>query len=252
MKQLTVSILALSALALAGCSEQSRTALEPDQALFASGKSGGGGGGGSTDTRPRANIVWSDAPHNFTPGIEGDSRSKDGSTKGVLDEYQGNYCGAYAVLYAAAGESGDLNADFDSGYTTDMLSACGSSRSLTFHMGGSLGDVKFAPYFVVRGLTHLAVNESRLQFMGFGIQQTDCQRVMFDSQYAGASDARITRLADTETRVRQWRVESQGTHKGQCVAMRKNGTLYPVGDPITLPFSFTVTEVPHPAPTYPS
>jgi hypothetical protein len=87
--------------------------------------------------------------------------------------------------------------------------------------------------------------------MGFGIQQPNCQRVMFDSQYAGVSDARITRLDDGSANVRQWRVESQGAHKGQCLAMKKNGTLYPLGDPILLPFSFTVTEVPHPYPTYP-
>lgn len=239
--------LAITALLAGAC--QNGPTLSPvgaDSPLFAK-----PGGGGKADTDARANLVWSDAPHGFTPGIEGDKRSRDGSTTGTLDEYQGSYCGVYAKLFAGGIGSEDLDADFDAAYASDMLSSCGAARSLTLHLGGSLGDVVFGPHFIVRWLTHLAVGESRLQYMGFGMQQPSCQRVMFDSQYSGASDARITRLDDAGPSARQWRVESQGTRAAQCLELKRNGTLYPVGDPIFLPFSFTVTEVPYPYPTYP-
>lgn len=239
------TLVLLATAAIVGC-EDSQPPTDPGSVAPQLGK-----GGGTVDTRPRANIVWSDSPHGLVPGIEGDSRSKVGSTTGTLDEYQGDFCGVSARLFALAGETGDLNADFDTYYTSTMFSACGTARRQTFHLGGTLGNVVFAPHFVVRGLTHLAVGQSRSQYMGFGIQQTECQRVMFDSQYSGASDARITRIDDGTTSPRQWRVESQSPHTAQCVKSTKNGTLYAVGSPIYLPFSFTVTEVPYPYPTYP-
>ena len=86
--------------------------------------------------------------------------------------------------------------------------------------------------------------------MGFGIQPTNCQRVMFDSQYTGVSNARITGLVDVAPGVRQWKVESQGTHRGMCVISSKGGKSSPTGETPILPFSFIVIEVPYP--TYPS
>ena len=253
MKALVLSCtLVLTALAAYGCSGDRPNPTEMTGLQAAFGKQPSGGGATKTDTDSRALIVFSDAPHGVAPGVEGDSRSKDGSTNGTPDEYQGSYCGVFAKLFTGAGGSGNLDADFGANYTSTMSSSCGSARSLTFHLGGALGDVVYAPHFVVQGLALLAVNESRPQAVGFGIQQPNCQRVRFDSQYSGVTDGRITRLDDGSTGVRQWRVESQEPHKAQCLAMRKNGTLYPAGDPIVLPFSYTVTEVPYPYPTYPS
>ena len=209
------------------------------------------GGPDRVDSDSRVAIVWAADPHGLSPGVEGDGRARDGGTSGTLNEYQGAFCGVYAKLYSGPGESGDLNADFDALVTSESLSTCGPPRSLLFHLGGSLGDVRFGPHFVVHDLTHFAPGESRLQVVGFGIQQPNCQRVRFDSQYPGASDARVSRLDDASTTVRRWRVESQGAHTARCTLLDKRGNLYPVGDPIVLPFSYTVTEVPYPYPRFP-
>ena len=114
MKQFAVSLLALSALAAFGCSEQAQTVLEPDQALFArpggGGGSGGGGGltsecGGSTallDSRAELNWGTSHAIRNDEAGAY-----RGGSADGVHAK----------IFYHDGGcsRSGDMVFDVDMG-----------------------------------------------------------------------------------------------------------------------------------------
>ena len=51
--------------------------------------------------------------------------------------------------------------------------------------------------------------------------------------------------------VRQWRIESQGTHQAVCLVFNTNGSIKSMGPWYFLPFAVTVTEVPYPYQNYP-
>lgn len=201
--------------------------------------------------RSRPHIVWSDAPHGFAPGIEGDGRARDGSTSGIRNEYQAYHCGVWGELRTDPGGSGEMAVDFDVQYTSAMAASCGARRSLTFHLG-DLGDISPSHVFNLVGLTNLDVGESRSQILQFNLYQAlpDCHMVHFNGQWPPVEDARMTRLDDGSGPVRQWRVESQGSHLAQCLRA-SGGSRVPVGEPIFLPFSFVVTELLYPFETYP-
>jgi len=50
---------------------------------------------------------------------------------------------------------------------------------------------------------------------------------------------------------RQWRLESQGTHKAACLATKPNGRYVDTSARYYLPFAVTITQVPYPYATYP-
>jgi hypothetical protein len=203
--------------------------------------------------RSRPHIVWSDAPHGLAPGIEGDGRARDGSTTGVRNEYQTRYCGVWGEMWTEPGSSGEMGVHFDFEYTAAMAASCGPPRSLTFHLGGEFGDITRAPQINVNGLTHLAVGESRSRIVTFNFFQflPNCRMVTFNGQWPPLNDARITRLDDGSGAVRQWRVESQGSHLAHCLVSNSGGLQIPYGEPIFLPFSFVVTELLYPFTRYP-
>ena len=251
MKRFTLpGALVVTALLAVGCQDSHPPTGLTEETLLLN-KSGGGT---KTDTDPRANMVWAEQvtiDGNSVPaGIYGDRRDKKGTLGGTpAHEYQGAFCGVAAKFFPGS-TLGELNADYDGNYASTMEPNCGPRRTLNFRLEGLADPLVSAPHFVMRNMWHMAVGDSRLQYMGYGIQLSDCQRVMFDSQYAGASDVRITRLADADG-VRQWRVETQGTHRAMCVVSTKNGTLKPTGVTHYLPFSVIATEVPYPYQTYP-
>ena len=212
----------------------------------------------SADTA-RANMVWADsvniaapgaAPNVVGAGIRGDGRDKFGQAA-TFSEYQGSYCGVYGVISSTGG----LNVDTDVGYTSSMATACGSSRLYRFYYdGATTPSYSFGPHHWVLSLFTLAVGQSVTQAIFYGVQQTNCQRLYYSDAYTPANNALITRLPDVAGAVgpvRQWRVQSQGSHRAMCVNTANGGKLVSSGVSHLLPFSYTLTEVPPPYPVYP-
>jgi hypothetical protein len=214
------------------------------------------------DTQSRANLLWADsvniavsggAPSWRPAGIRGDGRDRYGKSA-TFSEYQGNVCGVYGQFGSTADAS--LNVDPDFGYTTSMLTACGSSRLYRFYFdGATIPNFTFGPHHVVLNLGYLAVGQSTTQDIFYGIQQSTCGRLYYSNAYAPSNNALITRLADTTSAnglvAPRWLVQSQGTHRAMCINLGNGGKLINTGVSHFAPFSYTVTEVPYPYPTYP-
>lgn len=210
----------------------------------------------------QANLVWAESvniaapgttPNFVAAGIRGDGRDKHGQPAS-FSEYQGKFCGVSAYLGVNGGSS--LNSDSDFGYKTSMGAACGGSSRLQrfYYNGASTPTYSFGPHFVVLNLAALSVGQTVTQAIFYGVQQSGCQRLYFSSVYSPSNDALITRLPDVAGAAgvaRQWRVESQGTHRAMCINVGNGGKLISSGVSHFLPFSYTLTEVPPPAPVYP-
>lgn len=212
--------------------------------------------GRPADTSKRANLVWADAVSvdgSIVPsGIRGDGRLKDGSaaTGSPPNEYQGNYCGVQAFESPVP----DLNYKPDGLYgnlTAAQKAVCGPARFYNFYLGGpSTAPTVGFSHSIARGLWSLAPGQSAVQWEGFG---SICGgKLMYNdsTRYAPSNSLLQTRLPDVAG-VRQWRIESRGTHMGVCVTYNKNGSVKSVGPGLFMPFSLTVTEVPSPFPTFP-
>jgi hypothetical protein len=211
----------------------------------------------------RAHLVWADQVNLAAPGstpdwqpagIQGDDRDRFGAAGGIAsDEYQGAFCGVTAFIWnARANESGTLKVDPDAGYTSSLSSSCGSARTFRFYLNGTgSAPASIGALFLVTAIWKLEANASVLQSMSFAPQGalTACE-LQFDNAFPPASHVRVTRLADVGS-VRQWRVESQGSHRAACTVPDKRGRPVPTGVSYFLPFSITVTEVAAPHPTFP-
>lgn len=222
---------------------------------------------GRTDTNSRANLVWADSVVingiGVPAGIRGDGRLKDGSTAmgTPSNEYQGSLCGVVATLYTGTGESADLDYTPDAAYTSAMQAAChGGPRLYRLYLSADSAQLNDSaltagPHSVARALATLSPGASVTQWEGFGIQQPNCPNLMFNDAFPPSRNLRYTRVADVVVggrTVRQWRIESQGTHVAACVANgNKPGTYVPTGATYFVPFSLTVTEVPYPFPSFP-
>jgi hypothetical protein len=218
---------------------------------------------GNVDTTPRFNLVFDDSVNVAAPGqpaviqpalITGDYRSRTGSLPGLkAGEYQGDYCGVVTLFFT--GNDGGMNAEIDHGYDpATMDSPCGGVRYLQFFFSGrGAGPLRYGPQSFVHYLGTFAPGESRLMGILFGIQQPGCNGLHFNSQYAPASDARVTRLPDTLTAngyAKRWRVESQGNHLAMCTTFSNKGPV-PTGNTFYMPFGYTITEALYPAGKFP-
>lgn len=231
MNVLKAVALLTAAGSLAACSDTAAPRLETSDPVFA--RPSGGGPGSDAVDQP-VTITWDDAVNAGTPGIRSDAAG----------DYTTNVCGVY-TSFPLGSNTGQLTADFDYNYD----GSCGP-RHLVFDFtldGGAApafgSPLISAPKFVVREIDQMAVGESRLQWMGFGIQQENCGRVLFDSRYAGSSDLLITRLADTSTGARQWHVQTQGTETSLCVVAGKGNKFEVKSGPYSMPFAFLITEL---------
>jgi hypothetical protein len=219
--------------------------------------------GGAKAQFSRAHLVWADqvdvatagSPADWQPaGIQGDDRNRFGVAGGLpSDEYQGAFCGVAAFIFnSRPTESGTLKVDPDSEYLTSMASSCGPARSFHFYLDGpGQPPTPIGALTNVDAIWSLAPGAVVLQSLSFANQgaTTSC-KLWFDDAYPPASHARITRLADVGA-ARQWRIESQGSHRASCTTPDKRGRPVPTGVSHYLPFAVTVTEVPPPHPTFP-
>jgi len=248
----------------------SAAAAKWDIVVTAAGKKGGIGTEaftvkvrGNVDSEPRANLMWEDSvntaqtgqPATWEPAlITGDYRSRDGSplSAGKSGEFQGSFCGSVSYLRNV---DGALNFEVDQQYDSSTMSIpCGGKRFYQFFFNGRGNTpLKYGPQHFVWDLGYFVVGESRLIGIMFGIQQTGCNGLHFNSLYAPASDARVTRITDTLTAAgsaRRWKVESQGNHRAMCTTPGKRGPV-PTGVSYRMPFAFTITEVLYPFPRFP-
>lgn len=217
-----------AALALPGCSDTADPLIGASDPVFAR------PGGGSSSTDQSVTIAWDDAVNDSRPGIRSDGAG----------EYATGACGVY-TSFPLDSRTGQLTADFDQDYD----GSCGP-RHLVFDFTLDGGDppvfgspLPSAPKFAVREIDQMAVGESRLQWIGFGIRQENCTRVIFDSGYATSSDVLITRLEDTSIGARQWHVQTRDRHAGLCVVAGKGNKFEVTSGPYYMPFALTITEV---------
>lgn len=249
------------------------TAAKWDIVVTASGKKGGIGTEmfavkvrGNVDTYPKANVVWEDsvnvapqgAPEQWEPAlITGDYRARDGSpvTTKKSGEYQEAFCGSSGLLRVKGMADTDyaLNFEVDWGYTTAMDIPCGGKRYYQFFFSGrSAAPLRYGPQHYALKLGTLEVGQSLLEEVHFGIQQSNCAPLRYDSTYPPSQNARVTRLTDTLTTdgpKRRWRVESQGSHIAMCTLNTNRGVKTVAS--YYMPFAYTITEVTAPFPHYP-
>lgn len=221
---------------------------------------------GNIDTNPKANVVWEDVvnvaplgqPAQWEPAlITGDYRARDGSpiTTGKSGEYQEAFCGSAGLLRTnqMPDTAYALNFEVDWGYTSAMDIPCGGIRYYQFYFAGrGSAPLRYGPQHYALKLGTLAVGQSLLEEVHFGIQQSDCAPLRFDDAYPPSSNARVTRLADTVTAqgaLRRWFVQSQGTHRGICTINTNRGVKVLAN--YYMPFAYTITEVKYPFPHFP-
>jgi hypothetical protein len=245
-----------------------------DVVVTAAGKKGGIGSEAFTiktrkvNTDTKANVVW-DENVNVSPVgqpavwqaalITGDYRQRNGAavTNGSSGEYQFGFCGSDNFMQSPTMTypQAALNFDPDHFYDpTTMDALCGGIRYYQFFFSGrSAAALRAGPQHYALHLSDLAVGQSLIEEVHFGIQQTNCSTLRFDSAYSPASDARVTRIADSVTvdgALRRWRVESQGSHRAICTVFTNRG-VKSTGVSYYLPFGFTVTEIKSPFPHFP-
>lgn len=244
--------LPLAGFLLAACSTDTPLAVEPAPAaqspVFAR----------QIKDPPRANLVWADTVNVAAPGeaenrqpslVTGDGRDRYGQVS-VASEYQGNFCGVYATI------DGGLNADPNTNYSATMEPSCGSARFYRFYLSGrEAAPLDFGPHHWVTQIGAMTAGSSVNRSTMYGVQQPNCQRLYFADAYPPANHVRVTRLSDVTAAndkvARQWRVESQGSHRAMCIVVGKGGKLINTGVSHYLPFAYTLTEVPAPYPTFP-
>ena len=210
----------------------------------------------------QANLVWDDSvniaapgsPNSWTQaGIRGDGRNKYGA-RSTFSEYQGRFCGFVGYLGVDGGSS--LNAEPDYGYTSSMATSCGSpARFYRFYYDSATTPTySYGPHHTVMNLASLAVGQTMLEEVWFGVHQTGCERLDYNDAYSPSNNAAVTRLPDIPTAsgpARQWRVSSRESHRAMCLVPGKGNTPWITNGSHFLPFAFTITEVLPPAPRYP-
>ena len=210
---------------------------------------------GAAKAVSRANYVFADsvdlaaagtAPQWSKTGIRGDGRLKNGaaSTGSPSNEYEGGSCGVDATL----GSTATFNTDPDHGWTSAMQATCGGMRLFNFYLNGLGGaPTPIGPHSVVDAFSGLAVGASTTREARFGVQQSTCDGLRFTNAFPPSNNARVTRLPDVSTPtgfVKQWRIESQGSHLAACILVGKAGRVTFTGVTYYLPFAITVREVP--------
>ena len=255
MKHLTISILALSALALAGCSEQSRTALEPDQALFAK-----PGSGGTTTEETDPMNIWDWQP-TLSDGstsalVAGDGRTvvSPGNESLVFlpttGAYEGGLCGVRAKIFWSGTNFGG-DAVFDADIEPNSSSCPTRSIRITLGSGSVVSD---APYMNVREIMDIATNETRQQRIRLNYLSNvpNCERIEFGTATSDPNDkpflaesggVYVTRTAGAARTRRggKWVVETVAPHRGTCYYRSKGKDV--AGHTYVLPFRILITEL---------
>ena len=252
----------------------SATAAKWDIVVTAEGKKGGIGTEsfavktrGNARVITEANLVWDDIVNVAPAGqpavweqalLTGDYRDLHGAllSNGTSGEYQHAFCGSESYMQDVNGSYPDaaLNFDTDPMYVpSSMDGPCGGRRFYqVFFSGRASPSVQVTPQHYALKLGTLAVGQSILEEVHFGIQLSNCAPLRYDDAYPPSNNARVTRLTDTLTSDgprRRWRVESQGSHRAMCTVNTNKGVKAVAS--YYLPFAYTITEVMAPFPSFP-
>jgi hypothetical protein len=154
-------------------------------------------------------------------------------------------------------ETADFNYQPDRTWSSSMPASCQPARYYLLYLNGP-DSTPFVtrPHEIASGIATMAVGETRIQAFRSGTLGDVGVGLWWDDAYPPASSLLFTRLPDVTDEfgrtVRQWRIETRGTHRAMGVVQNPNGRGQVVtGTTYYLPFSMTVTEVPYPFPTYP-
>jgi hypothetical protein len=224
---------------------------------------------GKVDQTSRARYTWADSvnvgtvavPQWVPAGWRGDGRRRDGtpSVSGVSNEYQGDFCGVWAVIYSGAGTNNNFDAIPNRQWSTSLPASCQPARSYRVYLNGptSAPGNTASDHTIFTAIATMAGGETRFQSFHSGTLADLGVGLWFDDAYPPASSVLVTRLQNVTDEfgrsVRQWRIETRGTHlaMGAVVGTDRKGTLVPTGTTYYLPFVVTVTEVPYPYEKYP-
>jgi hypothetical protein len=273
MKRFTLPALTLTTALLAACTDNSSTAVAPDQPLFGKAKP-------VTEENPKliwdwkqtlsdgttATLIRGDA-HSGSPYITYDSdwHSSDATKPTFLGassgQYQGRVCGGRAtVFWSGTNYGGD--ATFDPDLEPEFNGTCGP-RKINVALGGTTHPV--GPHMnVLRIMSVGPVGTVRDQWMQItNLAIPGCDRLQYGTPtpetgdpvwatVAGRAGIKVMRLQGTPessprldgdpTKYSRWEVESVYPHTAQCFVSQKgkmveNGTH-------TVPFRFVISELP--------
>lgn len=172
---------------------------------------------------PAAIVEWSFysvLSDGATPtALRGDGYSFDKSSLAEPSVYRSDVCGVTTAVYS----SGDV--------THQIGGKSGCYRRLSFDLGGP-SPLLLSTTGAVKEVVQLALGESRVQQVGFGISQSGCDRLHFQ--------ARVTRVAGSGgSNKGEWTVESVDSHIAQCMVY-SGRTLMPTERYHVLPARYTI------------
>ena len=225
---------------------------------------------GNVDMTSRAQLVMADsinvgtmaAPVWVPAAFRGDGRLRDGSpavSGGPSNEYQGNYCSVNAVIASGTkGEGTQLSFQLARFASIALPPNCLPTRYHRYFVNGpTQPPANASSQENIAGISSMSVGQTMVQPFHNGSIAELGYALWWDDAYPPSSSVLVTRLPNVIDQfgrsVRQWRVESRGSHKAVLVLP---ATSKKSGQTITstfyyMPWAMTVTEVPYPFPTYP-
>ena len=207
------------------------------------------------------NVGTENTPEWVPAGYRGDGRLRDGSPGGVdlSSEYQGSFCGVNANIGTGLnGQTTQFTFDPDQNWSATLPASCHPARSIAIYLNGPTqppGYSRQHRYFPSLG--SMAAGDTLIKAWNDGTAAELGVNLWFDGAYPPASSPRWIRLPNVLDEfgrsVRQWRIETSGSHRamGFVKGPGKKAGLVPTGITYYLPFALTITEVPPPFPTFP-
>jgi hypothetical protein len=208
------------------------------------------------------NVATDSGPARVPAAVRGDDRLRDGSPagpSGPSNEYQGDFCSVNAVIGSGLkGEGYQFFLDMARFASSSLPPSCQPTRYNRYYLNGPTGaPVNASTAVSIPEISSMSVGQTMIKPFHSGTMAELGYALFWDDAYPPASGMLVTRLPNVIDEygrsVRQWRVESRGSHKAVLVlpaTSRKSGptittTFY------YMPWAMTITEVPYPLPASP-
>ena len=189
---------------------------------------------GNVDNTARARFTMADSINVGTPSapvwvpaaVRGDGRLRDGSPAapgGLSNEYQGNVCSVNAVIGSGLkGEGYQFFLDMARFASSTLPASCLPTRSNRYYVNGSdQAPVNASTAVSIANVSSMSVGQTMVQPFHSGTMAQLGYGLFWDDAYPPASGVLVTRLPNVVDEygrsVRQWRVESRGSHKAVLV-----------------------------------
>jgi len=224
---------------------------------------------GTVDNTTRARLTMADsinvgtasAPAWVPAAVRGDGRLRDGTPAtpgGLSNEYQGNVCSVNAVIGSGVkGEGYQFYLQMDRFASSALPASCLPTRYNRYYVNGPTQAPANASTFVsIAAVGSMSVGQTMIQPFHSGTMAELGFALYWDDEYPPSTSMLVTRLPNVTDEygrsVRQWRVETRGSHKAALVTpatSRKSGPV--ITSTPYMPWAMTITEVPYPLPTLP-